>query len=68
MCNGREAEGFGELPWKLKQGSMIRYVFPKNHFDYSVENGFQWGEAGSRKTIKYNCINLSDKRGMPEVR
>lgn len=29
MCHGREAEGFGELPWKLKQGSMIRYVFRK---------------------------------------
>ena len=35
-----EAEGFGELLWNFKQVSMIRYVSQKNHFDYSVENGF----------------------------
>ena len=43
-----EAEGFGELLWNFKQVNMIRYVSQKNHLDYSVENGFEWGEARSR--------------------
>lgn len=56
-----EAEGFGELLWNFKQVNRIRYVSQKNHLDYSVENGFEWGEARSRKTFRYNWINPNDK-------
>lgn len=56
-----EAEDFQELLWNFKQVNTIRYVSQKNHFDYSVENRFRWGEARSRKTIRYNWINPNDK-------
>lgn len=55
------AEGFRELLWNFKQVNMIRYVSQKNHFNYSVENGFKWGEARAGKTIRYTWINLNDK-------
>lgn len=63
-----EAEDFQELLWNFKQVNMIRYVSQKNHFDCSVENRFKWGETESRKTIRYNWINLNDKQGMLEGR